>query len=585
MIIYSNIQCWNWDRSRSVKVTPSNICAEDFSAVFAEKVEKIRLKTASAPRPDFSNCNSASRLEGFDLVSVDDIHRLIGSARTCRLDPIPTWIIKKYVDDLAPFIIAMVNSSLSTGYFPIRMKHAIVVPVLKKHNLDVTDLGNYRPVSNLSFISKLLERCVYERITGYLRENGLMPAKQSAYRPGHSTETALLDVLSDACAAADAGQVTLLGLLDLSSAFDTIDHQILFERLQFTYGLSGNALRWMISYITGRTQAIFYNGMMSTTTTVTTGIPQGSVLGPLNFLLYAEEVLEIIEAHGFKVHAYADDLQVYDHADLPYVDTLVLRLSSCVDHVINWMATNRLCINPSKTELIWLGSSRLLGRCPAEPQLIAGEWIKPSFTVRDLGVHLDSDLSMETHVGNVVRTSYFHIRQLRLIRRSLTAEAAEALIRAFVHSRLDYCNGLLSGLTDRLYGRLQSVLRSTARLVLVLPRCSSVSEVMRRDLHWLAFPHRVTYKICVLVFKCQNNLAPEYLRRHCVPTSSVSGRSQLRSASTGMLLVPKTRTKRLASRGFFFSAPAAWNSLPAGLRTETSLGTFKRNLKSHLFKL
>ena len=169
---------------------------------------------------------------------------------------------------------------------------------------------------------------------------------------------------------------------------------------------------------------------------------------------------------------------------------------------------------------------------------------------------------METHVGNVVRTSYFHIRQLRLIRRSLTAEAAEALIRAFVHSRLDYCNGLLSGLTDRLYGRLQSVLRSAARLVLMLPRCSSVSEVMRRDLHWLAFPHRVTYKICVLVFKCQNNLAPEYLRRHCVPTSSVSGRSQLRSASTGMLLVPKTRTKRLAGRGFFFFGPGCLEQSP-----------------------
>ena len=133
------------------------------------------------------------------------------------------------------------------------------------------------------------------------------------------------------------------------------------------------------------------------------------------------------------------------------------------------MASSRLCLNPMKTELIYLGSSRRLQFCPMEPQPIAGVMIKPVTMVRDLGVYLDSDLSLTSHIANITKICFFHIRQLRLVCRSLTLETAEALVRSFIHSRLDYCNGILAGQPDYVYKRLQSVLRSAARLVLLLP--------------------------------------------------------------------------------------------------------------------
>jgi len=523
----------------------------------------------------------------FSEITADDVSRLIGRAKnkTCNLDPVPTWIVKEFADQLSPFVSVLFNASLRGGTFPSRMKHAMVIPGLKKAGLDQNDLGNYRPISNLSFLSKLLERCAYEQITEYLHENDLMPENQSAYRTHHSTETALLDVLSGACAAADAGQVTLLGLLDLSAAFDTIDHGSLIERLRHRYGITGDVLGWMTTYLTGQTQAVYFNGEFSTTTVVTCGIPQGSVLGPLNFILYSADVLQVIAIHGFSVHGYADDLQIYDSGYPLQSASLISRLSKCVEDVNDWMARNRLCLNPSKTELIWLGSARQLHHCPMGPQSIAGVWITPAMKVRDLGLVIDADLSMTSHVDNIIRICYFHIRQLRAIRRSLTTESTQALVRAFVHSRLDYCNGALAGLPGYAYKRLQAVLRSAARLCLRLPSFASVSDAMRRDLHWLNFPNRVTYKLCTMAYMCQHEMAPVYLRRYCVPTMTIMGRAQLRSASTRVLSVPRTRTVKFSRSGFYFAGPSAWNSLPVRLRQLSTFEAFKKDLKTYLFDL
>jgi hypothetical protein len=262
--------------------------------------------------------------------------------------------------ELSPFIAVLFNASMSGEYFPASQKIASITPILKKPSLDPLDLGNYRPISNLTFLSKLLERAAYEQIVGYMECHHLLPPLQSAYQKHRSTETATIKVMSDIYRAADAGLVTLLGLLDLSAAFDTVDHVILLARLQHRYGVTGLALRWIESYLTGRSQFVRFNGETSATTMVTSGVPQGSVLGPILFIAYSAEVIGIVEQHGFNVHAFADDLQVYGHAAQNEAALLATRMSTCIESVKAWMSSNRLRLNPSKTELIWLGSSRRL---------------------------------------------------------------------------------------------------------------------------------------------------------------------------------------------------------------------------------
>ena len=176
-----------------------------------------------------------------------------------------TWIIKKYADELSPFIVKLFNTSLTSGIFPTPQKCASVTPALKKVTLDPFDLGNYRPISNLTFVSKLLEHAAHEQIVGYASENQLLPDTQSAYQKHRSTETAILKVLSDVYEAADSGKLTLLDLLDLSAAFDTVDHQILLSRMRHSFGISGTGLDWIASYLTGRTQFVRFNGQSSKT--------------------------------------------------------------------------------------------------------------------------------------------------------------------------------------------------------------------------------------------------------------------------------------------------------------------------------
>ena len=192
------------------------------------------------------------------------------------------------------------------------------------------------------------------------------------------------------------------------------------------------------------------------------------------------------------------------------------------------MRSNRLRLNPTKTEFIWVGSSNCLGKFEStEPIRVSGELVAPVMKVRDLGVIIDSELTLIPHVDSVVKLCFFHLRQLRLIRWSLTNDTTHALVRALVHSRLDYCNGVLAGLPINQVNRLQSILRAAARLVLRLPGRASVTDRMKDDLHWLDVSKRVTFKHCVLAFKCQTGLAPSYLTSSCVPSSTVPGRVNL----------------------------------------------------------
>ena len=197
--------------------------------------------------------------------------------------------------------------------------------------------------------------------------------------------------------------------------------------------------------------------------------------------------------------------------------------------------------------------------------MINGSSILPSKTVRSLGVVLDPSLSLASHVTKLTSTLYFHIRQLRTIRRTLTNDACHALVRALVLSRLDYCNGLHAKAPDYLLAQLSGVMRAAARLILQLPRKSHVSDAIRRQLHWLDISERVRFKLCVLARRCIHGLVPSYLSRYCIPVSSIAVRSHLRSAASGDLFIPATNTVTIGPRAFAVASPAAWNSLPPEL--------------------
>uniref|UniRef100_A0A671W597 Reverse transcriptase domain-containing protein n=1 Tax=Sparus aurata TaxID=8175 RepID=A0A671W597_SPAAU len=274
-------------------------------------------------------------------------------ASTCSLDPMPTTLVKSSLPALCPLIMEMINSSLEYDIVPSTFKTALVTPILKKPGLDPDDLHNYRPISNLHFLSKILERAVATQLQQHMSNHELYEPLQSGFRARHSTETALIKITNDLLIAADSGHISILILLDLSAAFDTISHTILLTHLSDYLGLTGTALSWFQSYLTNRKQFVTIGDSGSTQAPINQGVPQGSVLGPLLFTIYMLPLGQIIRKHGLNFHSYADDTQLY-LCTKPSTQLPPQSLVNCLHDLKLWMTSYLLKLNTNKTELMVL---------------------------------------------------------------------------------------------------------------------------------------------------------------------------------------------------------------------------------------
>ena len=522
----------------------------------------------------------------FHTLSVSDIELLVRSApnKTCNSDPIPTHLIKSSVDILAPTLNKIINTSLSTGKFLSPWKHAIIHPKLKKANLDPV-LSNYRPLSNLTFLSKLTEKAAATQVVDYLTTHHLFPKTQSAYRRHHSTETALLKVKNDILLNMNQQHLTLLVLLDLSSAFDTVDHTILLTRLQSDFGICGPPLSWFESYLSNRTQSVLIDGKSSPELPVLHGIPQGSCLGPLLFTLYTSPLFNLVRKHLPVMHSYADDTQLY----LSFrPDSLTSELSafqaieSCISDVRFWLLNNKLLINDTKTDFQIIGTLKQISKVSLTTISVGSSTISTSKVVKNLGSWFDNTLSMSAHVTKIASSCFYYIYNIRHIRKYLSRKACETLVNALITSRLDYCNSLLYGHPSTLISRLQRVQNSAARLIHNTSRFTP-SYPLLLDLHWLPVKFRFIFKILIITFKAIHCLAPEYITELIKVKQTYR---MLRSSNTILLEYPPIRHSNThGSRSFSFAAPTEWNILPPYIRNTLSLDTFKKLLKTHLYKI
>ena len=367
-------------------------------------------------------------------------------------------------------------------------------------HIDPNSLKNYRPISNLYFLSKVTEKIVFSQLSAYLNANNLFPTFQSAYRPGHSTETALLNMMNDIMHALDNGDVTVVTLLDLSTAFDTIDHNFLCQRLEHLYGISGTPLNWFRSYLSNRTQTVTINNKLSQPTLLNFGVPQGSVLGPILFILYTNPLTTLIRRHSISNQSFSDDTQLLDSCRPDQIDTSVQGMQDCISDVKTWMTSNKLKLNDDKTECLLIVSNRTSLPNPHPTSIHIGDTdILFSLQAKNLGVTLTNNLSMEKHVTNICRSAYIEIRRISNIRHHLTIDATKTLLCAFVLSKLDYCNSLLSGSPRHLLDKPQKVQNSAARLVFKALKHEHIKPILQK-LHWLPVVSRIQYNFVLQFF-------------------------------------------------------------------------------------
>ncbi len=551
-----------------------------FASYFKSKIINIRNKImASAGASDLSSstqCHTAITLSNFAPIQSYELQEVVQqlSSATCALDPMPTKLFKSVLNCLVNDVLEIVNTSLLSGIFPMALKHAIVIPLLKKSNLDPFVLENYRPISNLPFLGKILEKVVYQQLNMYLSYNNFFDVYQSGFRVNHSTETALVRVVNDLKISSDNHKVTVLVLLDLSAAFDTVDHGIPLKRLEHCLGLRGTVLNWLSSYLTGRSFSVAVGNSESDVVSVPYGVPQGSILGPLLFNLYMLPLGSIIQQYNISYQSYADDTQLYISVSANHLNP-VNDLIQCITEVKYWMAKNFLQLNEDKTEILFAGPKALRHQINS---LLTPLSVKPCEHVKNLGVILDADLNFHKHISSISKTAFYHLRNISKVRSLLSQSDSEKLVHAFISSRLDYCNGLFAGLAKQTLNKLQLIQNAAARVLTRTRRCEHITPVLI-SLHWLPVKQRIDFKILLIVFKAMNGLAPSYVADML---SEYTPDRPLRSSNKGLLTIPRINTKS-AHGAFSHYGPTLWNSLPHELRSTTTVSSFKSRLKTYLF--
>jgi hypothetical protein len=566
--------------------------ANEFNKYFCEKISNIRKNMSSSGPVDVHDVkhifqqeksSQLSYLSSFTPCTELEVLNTLKSTgyKTSPSDCLPSNFLSHCCDDIIPYLTHLVNLSLSSGSLD-HLKEAFVRPTPKNSNKP-NPFDNYRPISELPFISKLIERIVLDRLNKHLTSNNLHNPNQFGYKKQHSCETLLTVFLNDVFLNTDSGKATLVIMCDLSAAFDTVDHNLLIKTLENTFLISDNSLKWFRSFLSSRTQKVVIRNSASSPRDILYGVPQGSVLGPVLFNLYTHSLSYTFSDCNFKSLSYADDTTGYLAFSIESQSTIESSVNECLGNIKTWMEKHFLKLNSSKTQVIIFGSSFIQKHlsikcipildCLSSANNSTDNVIPILDKVKYLGVTLDNQLSLTSHVNSVCSQCYFHLRNINSIRRFISQHECESLVHAVVTSRLDYCNFLFFGATKTLLSKLQRIQNTAARLILRKSKRDSISSCLKQ-LHWLNIEQRSAFKLLILVYKCLHDSAPALLS--CLLTPSSSSRSSSNLETT-------FHDTMYGRRAFSYCAPRLWNSIPLDIRTSSSLAVFKCNLKTYFF--
>ena len=346
-----------------------------------------------------------------------------------------------------------------------------------------------------------------DQLVPFVEEVGVTPHYQSAYRKFHSTETALCKIHDDLVSNTCHGKASILVLLDLSAAFDTADHQLLLSDFS-DCGVEGTVLSLLD--LENREQCVPIGESRSEPMDLQYGVPQGSVLSPVLFILYTGTLAFLLEAHGVSYHFFAGVTQLYIR--VKDIDEAKHRLSSLMSDLKIWMARRKLKLNDGKTEMIVIrGNLRNVSVANFSDMSFGDTQLVPCESAKNLGVIIYFSLSFRFHIDSIVKTCNFHIRNLYMIEDFVNRKNLVTLVHSLIISKLNYCNFLFIGLPNVILKKVQSVLNRAAMLIFNLPpRVSTTSSLI--ELHWLPLTARIEFKICLITFKARKFNQPSYIR-------------------------------------------------------------------------
>ena len=571
------------DKSNRGKV---NFSAEELNKTFLSNNNAvIDSNFIDAKLQELYNKVHCPCIHKFSLSEVTE-HDVVKVSKTIKsmsmgVDDINIFVIKVLMNRISSVLTDIINTSFATNTFPERWKKAIIKPIPKVSvPLSASD---YRPISLLPALSKIIEKLVNRQIVFYLTTHDLLDPNQSAYKKNHSTQTALLKLTEDIYDAIDDSEVTLLALLDFSKAFDTVNHRLLLAKLDIL-GFQENTRKWILSYLSDRQQQVQTGKETSKWSSVINGVPQGSILGPLLFTILISDMRLTIWNGSYIT--YADDTNLYWESSVENINETLTRANSVTSNISEYCKNNCLRLNPDKCKFMILGTKPAIKKIN-DMQLgdlkINNKKMERVSEAKVLGITFDEVLSWRRQVNLCISRAMANFFSLVRYKKFLNKEAKIILCESIVLSQFNYCDLVYSSMDKYLKQKIQKVQNLCLRFIFDIKRNDSTDyNLLRKELKWLDMNSRRLKHGLTLIYKILHNLSPNYLRDSFSLVHEIHNVNTRRSNND--IWLPKTITSRIHRRSYTFEMANMYNKLPEDIKNSTSVITFKKNITKLLLE-
>jgi exonuclease III len=494
-----------------------------------------------------------------------EIDKIVDNLKNCALgwDQFPSAIFKENKNILSPILTHIINLSFSQGIFPSELKIGNIIPIFKAGDSD--SIGNYRPVSLLSTVSKVFERAFYKRLASFMTTQKILYELQFGFREKHSTQMAIIKLLDDIIYSLNRGEYAAGIFLDFSKAFDTVNHNILLKKLDH-YGVRGIPNNWVRSYLTNRTQFCTYDGKSSNTSNITCGVPQGSILGPLLFLIYVNDLGHIFNTA--KAIIFADDTNLISKASS--LETLEQSINKEIPTLVSWLHTNRLSLNLKKTHIMLFGQKNKKTTTNINI-FIGGVKIDTVQHTKFLGIILDSALNWKNHIAHISTKIAKSIGIISRARQLLNPAILRQLYYSFLYPYLTYCLIIWGSATESTLLPIFRLQKRAIRLIKNLRRRDSTLPTCHK-LKILRLPELYNYLVLLWMYDYKSGLLPSTFDHFYQTNSNVHSYPTRRAEQ---LRPPQARTK-LAQTFIRTHGALIWNKYSSELNIQLSKNIFKK---------
>ena len=544
-------------------VSDSSSKAEIFNSYF---LEQCKLDSATATLPEHTD-PPESTLDSLTVTETEVLEVLLSldTTKASGPDGISAKLLKEAAPVISPSLARLFNLSLSNRLFPSSWKRANVSPLYKKGPENLCN--NYRPVSLLSCVGKVLEKIVFKHVFNFFRDNIVISAHQSGFIPGDSTVNQLLLLYHELCLAVDQQKEVRIIFLDISKAFDKVWHSGLLYKLKRA-GIEGDLHDWFSDYLKNRYQRVVIQGQSSSWGKICAGVPQGSVLGPLMFLIYINDIVDIVRS---KIKLFADDTSLYLNIDNPFTAAEIM--NSDLSDIDEWSKDWLVTFNALKTDSMLI--SRKTHQINHPPIHFQGHALQNVTKHKHLGLTIRSDLRWSDHITEICTKSSKLINIMKNLKFTLDRSTLETIYTSFVRPILEYGSPVWNNCTVFDEEKLENIQLNAARIVTGAMYGTSNAKLYE-ETGWITLAKRREISKLTLMYKIVNKLVPEPLCS-ILRTASTGGNQTYHTRQQFNLTHFRARTE-LFDDSFFPSTVRLWNQLPLETRNSASIGIFKSNI-------